>query len=97
MVDRIPAFQPGGLSSIPGGVRDFIIYPGTGCMPLVCVLSYTVSFGGPDILVIRDSERPDLVYLSSVLVHGIALIYRHLTHGYLGCKSPGRGVCPILW
>ena len=62
VVCRIPAFQPGGLSSIPDGIRDFNLYPRTGC-----VLSCVVSDGGPDILLVTDSERPDLLLLYSVL------------------------------
>ena len=30
-----------------------------------------------------------LVYLSSVLVHSLLLLYRYLTDGHLGCKSCG--------
>ena len=32
MVDRVPAFQPGGLGSIPGGEKNINFYPGTGCV-----------------------------------------------------------------
>ena len=35
VVDRVPAFQPGGPHFIPGEVRDSNLYPGTGCMPFV--------------------------------------------------------------
>ena len=35
MVDRVPAFQPGCLGSIPGRVRDFNLYLGTGCVSFV--------------------------------------------------------------
>ena len=34
VVGRVPAFQPGGRGSIPGGVRNFNFCPGIGC---VCV------------------------------------------------------------
>ena len=32
VVGRVPAFQPGGLGSIPGGVRNFNSYPGIDCV-----------------------------------------------------------------
>ena len=39
VVGRVPAFQPGGLGSISGGVRNFNSYPGIQCVSFVCVLS----------------------------------------------------------
>ena len=68
-VGRVSAFKPGGPGSIPDGVRNFNSYPGIGCVSFVCVLSYVVSGGGPDIVLTTHSGRPALVYLSSVLVH----------------------------
>ena len=64
-------------TSIPGKVRDFSI----------CVLSYVVFGGGPDLLLITHSGILALVYLSSVLVHILCSPYRHLIHWHLGCKS----------
>ena len=69
MIGRVPAFQPDGPGSIPGGVRNFNSYPGIGCVSFVCVLSCVVFGGGPDIVLTTHSGRPALVYLSSVLVH----------------------------
>ena len=69
VVSRVPAFQPGGPGSIPGGVRNFNSYPGIGCVSFVCVLSRAVFGGGPDIVLTTHLGRPALVYLSSVLVH----------------------------
>ena len=39
VVGRVPAFQPGGSGSIPGGVRNFNFCPGIGYVSFVCVLS----------------------------------------------------------
>ena len=39
----------------------------------VCVLSYVVSGGGPDIVRYAHSGRPARVYLSSVLVHSMLI------------------------
>ena len=58
VVGRVPAFQPGGPGSIPGGVRNFNFCPGIGCVSFVCVLSCVVS---------RFREAT-LVYMSSILV-----------------------------
>ena len=69
MVGRVPAFHPGSQGSIPGGVRNFNFYPGTGCVSFVCVLSYAVSGRGPGIVLTTQSGRPALVYLSRVPVH----------------------------
>ena len=49
-------------------VRNFNFYPGIGCVSFVCVLSCVVFGGGPDIVLTTHSERPALVYLSSVLL-----------------------------
>ena len=66
MVGRISAFQLGGQGSIPGGVKDFNLYPGTECVSFVFC---PVFFGsGPDVLLTTDPGRPAFVYLSSVLV-----------------------------
>ena len=46
--------------SIPGGVRDFIFFPGIGSVSFVCVLSCVVSGGGLDILLTTDSGGPSL-------------------------------------
>ena len=69
MVGRVPAFQPGGPDSIPGGVKNFNFYLGTRYMPFFLVLSGVVSSDGPDIALATHSGRPALVYLSGVLVH----------------------------
>ena len=69
MVGRVPAFQPGGPDSIPGGVSNFNFYPGIGCVSFVCVLSG----GGPDIVLTTYSERPALVYMPTVLVQRLLL------------------------
>ena len=50
VVGRVSAFQPGGSSSIPSSVSNFNLYPGTGCVTFVYVLSCVVSGGGPDIV-----------------------------------------------
>ena len=68
VISRVPAFQPDGPCSIPGGVRNFNSYPGTGYV--LCVLSCVVSGGGPDIVLTTHSE---LVYLSSVMVYSLLL------------------------
>ena len=80
VVGRVPAFQPGGPGSIPGGVRNFNFCPGIGCVSFLCVLSCVVFSGGPDIVLTTHSGRSALVYLSSVLVQRLLLPYRHLTH-----------------
>ena len=61
VVGKVPASQPGGRATIPGGVRNFHFYPGTGSVSYVSVLSYVVSDGGPDIVLITHSGRPALV------------------------------------
>ena len=73
MVGRVPAFQPDGPGSIPGGVRNFKICPGIGCVSFVCVLSCVVFGRGPGIVLTTHSGRPGLVYLSSVLVQRLLL------------------------
>ena len=35
VVGRVPAFQPNGPGSIPGGVRNFNFCPGIGCVSFV--------------------------------------------------------------
>ena len=64
-------------------------------MFFVCVLSYVVSGGGPDIALTTHSGRSANVFLSRVLIHSPLLRYKHLTHGQLGCKPQG-GVIPTL-
>ena len=73
VVGRVPAFQPGGPGSIPGGVRNFNLCPGIVCVSFVCVLSCIVFGGGPDIVLTTHSGRPAHVYLSSVLVQKLLL------------------------
>ena len=65
VADRVPAFQPDGPDSIPGGVRNLNLYPGIECV--FFVLSCVVSGVGPDILLTRDSGRLAMC-MSSVLV-----------------------------
>ena len=79
---RIPTFQP-------SDIGDFNLYPGTLCMPFICVLSCVFSGGGPDILLTTYSGRPVLVLLCSVLMHIAWLPYRSLTNGHLDSKSLG--------
>ena len=67
MVGIVPAFQPGGPVSIPGGVRNFNFCPGIECV------SFIVFGGGPDIVPTTYSGRPALVYLSSVPVQSLFL------------------------
>ena len=69
VVGRVPAFQPGGTGSIPGGVRNFNFCPGIECVLCLCSVLCILSGGGPDIVLTAHSRRPALVYLSSVLVH----------------------------
>ena len=73
VVGRVPAFQPGGPGSIPGGVRNFNFCTWIGCVSFVCVLPRAVSCEGPDIVLATHSGRPALVYLSSVLVKRLLL------------------------
>ena len=89
VVGRIPAFQLCAPGSIPGRVRDFNLYPGTGCVYFLFVLSCVVSSGGPVILLATGRGRLALVYLSSVQVHSLYSAYRHLTYWYSGCLSEG--------
>ena len=69
MADIVTSFQPGGPGSIPGRVRNFYFYPGTGFVSFVCV----VSGGGPDTVMTRYSGRLVLLYLSGGLVHSLLL------------------------
>ena len=92
MVVRVPAFQPGGPGSIPGGVRNFNFCPGVGCVSFVCV----VFGGGPEIVLNTYSGRPAHVYLSSVLVQRLLLPLqasdpRAFGLSVLGCVSPRLG------
>ena len=74
VVGRVPAFQPDGPGSIPGGVRNFNFCPAIGYVSIVCVLPCVVFGGGPDIVLTTHSGRPPpLVYLSSVLVQRMLL------------------------
>ena len=49
--------KPGCPGSIPGGIRDFNMYPGTGYVFFVCV----VSGSGLVILLITDSGIPAIL------------------------------------
>ena len=73
VLGRVPAFQPGGTGSIPGGVKNFNFWHGIGCVSYVCVLSCIVFGVGPDIVLTTHSGRPALVYLSSVQVQRLLL------------------------
>ena len=77
MVNIFPDFQPDGPGWVLGEVR------------CVRILSCVVSGSGPDILLIIYSGRLAILYLSSVLVHSLLLLYRKLTHGHL-VLSPGE-------
>ena len=66
MVIRIPAFQPGGPGSIPGGIRNFNSYPGIGCVSFVCFLSCAVSGGGPDTVLTTHSEIMNDILINNV-------------------------------
>ena len=71
---RLPVFQSGGLGSIPCGVRDFNLYPGSGYVFFACVLSYVDLGGGPNFLLTTCSGRSALVILFSVLVYSLATL-----------------------
>ena len=43
VVGRVPAFQPCGSGSIPGGVRNFNVCPGLGMYPLILILKMFIS------------------------------------------------------
>ena len=73
VVGRVPAFQSGYPGSIPGGIRDFNLYPGTVSVSCFCFLSCVVSGDGPDIMLTRDSGWPAFVHQSSVLVHSLGI------------------------
>ena len=93
VVGRVPAFQPGGPGSIPGGVRNFNFCPGIESVFFVFypVLSSAEALtlcwphiqGGPPLCIC-------LVFWSTDCCSS----YRHLTHGHLACKS--RGWSPRL-
>ena len=72
MVSRILTFLSDDLGSIPGGVRNFYFYLRTRCV--LCVLSFVVSGGGPDIVLATYSGRLALVYLPIILVHSVLLL-----------------------
>ena len=94
LVGRIPAIEPGGPGSIPGGVRDFNFYPGTGCVSFA--FCPVLSGGGPDILLTTDSGRPALLYISRVLVQSLWITYISYTLSTdIWILSPG-GVIPTL-
>ena len=73
VVGRVPAFQPGALCSIPGGVMNFNFRPGIGCVSFVCILSCVVSGKDPDIVMTTHSGRPAFVYMYSILVQRLLL------------------------
>ena len=56
-------FQAGGRGSIPGGIRNFNFYTGTGSVSFVCVLSCVVSGGGPDVLLTTHGDLYLCIYL----------------------------------
>ena len=89
VIGSVPAFQPGSPGSIPGGVRNFNLCPGIGCVSFVCVLSCVVIGGGPDIVLTTHSGRPALVYLSSVLVKILLLSLQASDPRAFGLKVPG--------
>ena len=91
VVGRIPAFQPSDQGSIPGGIRNFNSYPGTGCVSFVCVLSSVVSGGGLDIVLTTHSGRPALVYLSSVLLQNLLLLLQASDPRAFVLYVPGGG------
>ena len=75
-----PPMQSSGSGSIPGRVKDYNLYPGTGCA-FYLVLMEALTFYWPEI-------RGDPIY-SCLEVWSIACGYRSLTHGHLSCKSRG--------
>ena len=90
VVNRVPAFQPGGQGSIPGGARNFNSYPGIGCVSFM--------FSPAEALTLCWSHIQGCPPLCMCLVFWSIVScspYRHLTHGHLGCKS--RGVQVLDW
>ena len=86
---RVLAFQPGGSGSIPGGIRNFSFYPGTGLCPLSVfwpVWSLAVALtlcwahiqGGPPL------------YMSSFLVHRLLLPLQVSDPRSFVLEVPGR-------
>ena len=95
MVDRVPAFQPGGPGSIPDGpgsipdgFRNFNSYPGIGCVTFVFCpvmsLAEALTLSWPYI----QGGSPLCICLMFRSID-ICSPYKHLTHGHLGCKSLG--------
>ena len=67
VVGTVPTFQPIGPSLILLRGQGFqSLYWNWACV--LCVLSSVVSGGGPDILIITDSVRDALVFLSTISV-----------------------------
>ena len=89
MVSKVPAFSSGSTGSIPGGVRNFNLNPGTGYVTIVCVISSVVYGGDPDIVLTTHSGRPVLVYLSSVLIHSLLLPLQASDPQAFGLLFPG--------
>ena len=94
VIGRVPAFRPGGPGSIPGEIRNFNSYPGIGC---VCHLSVFCPVLSPveALALFRPhihGGRPLCICLMFRSIDNCSP-YRHLTHGYLSCKSRG-GVSP---
>ena len=63
VLGRVPAFQPGSPGSIPGEVRNFTFYPGTGCVSFIWVLSCVVPGGDPDIMLTDFTETRPCVFV----------------------------------
>ena len=89
MDGRVPAFQPSGPGSIPGGVRNFNSYPEIGCVSFVCLLSCAVSGGRSDIVLTTHLGRHALVYLSSIPVHRQLLPLQTSDPRTFGLQVPG--------
>ena len=70
MLGKVLAFQSGDPGLIPAEVRDFIsrLYWDWVCVSFVCVLSYVIFGGGPEILLTTDSGRSAFVQLCSSVV-----------------------------
>ena len=84
-VEFLP-FSPAAGVLLPVGSKIVIFSLGLN-LCLVYVMSCFLSDGSPDIVLITDSGRLALLYLSNVLVHSLWYSYRHLTLRHLGCKS----------